>query len=67
MAKDRGLDNSELFVYLNENGIAYDPSVETFRDFVKRLGIKSTIYNKETRYLKTDVDLVIKKVGKVNE
>ena len=59
MAKDRGLDGSELLIYLNQQGLKYDPYIETFRDFINRLGLRGIIYNKEPHYLKEDVDLAI--------
>lgn len=62
MAKDRGLDASQLVDYLNERGYKYDPYVETFRQFIKRLNIHSTIYNKLPKFLKSDVDLALSKI-----
>ena len=64
IAKDRGLDGSELFIYLSEQGCKYNPYVETFRDFINPLGLQSFIYNNKRRYLKEDIDLAIKKMHK---
>lgn len=65
MAKDRGLTSAQLLIYLNEHGYKYDPYVETFRHFINRLNIHSTIYNKLPKFLKSDVDLKISKIKKV--
>lgn len=61
MAKDRGINSSELLIYLNEQGCEYDPYIEPFSDFINRLGLRGIIYNKEPHYLKEDVDLAILK------
>ncbi len=62
MSKERGLDSSELLIYLSKKGYEYDPYIETFRDFINRLGLRGIIFNKEPHYLKEDVDLAIKKI-----
>lgn len=64
MSKDRGINSSELLIYLSKKDCEYDPYIETFRDFINRLGLRGIIYNKEPHYLKEDVDLAIKKMHK---
>ena len=64
MSKKRGLDGSELLIYLNQQGLKYNPYTETFRSVINRLGLIGFIYNNKPRYLKEDVDLAIKKLHK---
>lgn len=59
MSKERGLDSSELLIYLNEQGCEYNPYAETFRNVINRLGLTGIIFNKKPRYLKEDIDLAI--------
>ena len=62
MSKDRGLDGSELLIYLNEQGFEYNPYAETFSNAINRLDLCGIIYNNKRRYLKEDIDLAIKKL-----
>lgn len=64
MSKDRGINSSELLIYLSKKDCEYDPYIETFRDFINRLGLRSFSYGHKRRYLKEDVDLAIKKLHK---
>lgn len=64
MAKDRGLDGSELLIYLNQQGLKYNPYAETFSNVINRLCLCGIIYNNKRRYLKEDIDLAIKKLHK---
>ena len=62
MSKDRGLDGSELLIYLNQQDLKYNPYTETFRSVINRLDLCGIIYNNKRRYLKEDIDLAIKKL-----